>query len=60
MEEIIGKPAIKILKPMQDGDVISTFANTQKIKSWINFTPETSIKYGLEKFITWIRDYHKY
>jgi UDP-glucuronate 4-epimerase len=60
MENIIGRKAIKILKPMQDGDVVSTFANTKKFISWTNFTPETSIEHGLEKFITWMRDYHKY
>ena len=44
---------------MQDGDVLETFANVNKLQKLINFKPETSIKYGVRKFIDWYLNYYK-
>ena len=41
--------------PMQMGDVQYTSANTSKLENWINYKPKTSIKVGIEKFITWYK-----
>ena len=58
IEEIIGKKAIKDFLPMQQGDVKSTLADTSLLEEWINFKPSTSLKYGLEKFIMWYKDFY--
>jgi UDP-glucuronate 4-epimerase len=60
MEKIIGKEAIKINKPMQSGDVIATFADTQALESWVGFSPSTSLEVGLERFLYWVKNYYKY
>jgi UDP-glucuronate 4-epimerase len=59
LEEIIGLKAEKILLPMPKGDVKNTRANTNKLKNYISFKPNTEIKYGLEKFYTWYKSYYK-
>ena len=45
--------------PMQMGDVPYTSANTEKLEEWINYTPQTTIKVGIEKFIYWYRTFVK-
>ncbi len=60
LEQNIGIKAIKNFKEIQSGDVIKTYANTQKLNSWINYSPRTSIDKGVELFIKWYKDYYKY
>ncbi len=57
IEKAIGKKANKEYLPMQPGDVKETYAETAKLESWIEFKPNTSIKEGVRKFITWYMDY---
>ena len=45
--------------PMQMGDVQYTSANTSKLENWINYKPKTTIKVGVEKFITWYRAFYQ-
>jgi len=58
LEKSIGIKAIRKLMPMQLGDVAATAANTNELKDWVNFIPNTSVSVGIEKFVTWYRDYH--
>ena len=58
LEETIGKKAIKEFLPMQNGDVISTCADTSKLKNWIGFSSKTSLREGLIKFVRWYKDYY--
>ena len=53
LENCLGLKAEKIYKPLQPGDVIETYANTNKLKDWINYKPSTSIEIGVEKFAKW-------
>ena len=46
-------------KPLQDGDVVSTFADLENIRNWIGFQPSTSIKKGVEEFAKWFISYSK-
>ena len=59
LEKNLGMKAVRNLMPIQPGDVKDTFANTSKLKEWINFTPTTSIENGIEKFIDWYKVYNK-
>tara|TARA_Y100000589_G_C27198691_1_gene648290 strand:- start:10848 stop:11870 length:1023 start_codon:yes stop_codon:yes gene_type:complete len=45
--------------PMQMGDVPYTSADTSKLEKWINYKPETSIKDGIDKFITWYKNFYQ-
>jgi UDP-glucuronate 4-epimerase len=59
LEEKLGKKARKVFKPMQPGDVFKTYASTEKLSSKINYTPQTSLEEGLEKFTEWFKRYFK-
>ena len=60
MEKAIGKEAIRNLKPMQAGDVLTTFADTQALNDWVGFSPATSLDVGLVRFSDWVRVYYQY
>tara|TARA_B100001093_G_C26631066_1_gene928930 strand:- start:584 stop:1021 length:438 start_codon:yes stop_codon:yes gene_type:complete len=44
--------------PLQKGDIRMTLADNNKIKKLINFKPNTSIKFGISKFIDWYLKYY--
>jgi UDP-glucuronate 4-epimerase len=60
LEQAIGKPAIKNFKPLQPGDVLATYADTQALRSWSGFAPATPLASGLGKFAEWVRQYYNY
>ena len=60
MEKAIGLQAIKNFKPMQAGDVLATYADTQLLNDWVGFAPSTPLDIGLGRFIDWVRDYYHY
>ena len=59
IEENLRIKAEKIFEPLQDGDVVTTYADINNAKEWINFSPSTSIEKGVEKFIIWFKEYYK-
>ena len=59
IEAKLGMKAIRNLVPMQEGDVEETFADTQDLEKEINFKPATPIDQGIERFVTWYREYYK-
>jgi len=58
LEQIIGIDAIKSFESMQLGDVQKTLANTSLIKDWIGFVPRTDLRYGLQQFIEWYKNFY--
>lgn len=60
MEQAAGKKAIRVLKPMQPGDVPATYADTDALNAWVGFAPSTPLAVGLERFIVWVRAYYGY
>ena len=59
IENQLNKKAEKNFLPVQDGDVIETYANVNKLHKLINFKPQTSIEFGVKKFIEWYLKYYK-
>ncbi|NUO76948.1 MAG: NAD-dependent epimerase/dehydratase family protein [Lysobacter sp.] len=57
IEAAAGKPAQKVYKPMQPGDMIETMADTARAKAAFGFEPATSIETGLPQVVAWCRDY---
>ncbi len=53
LEGLSGRTAIKEMVPAQPGDVVATYADINKAKNKLGFSPRTSIDEGLEKFVTW-------
>ncbi len=58
LETLIGKKAVKIMKPMQQGDVVSTYADISALHKRTGYVPRTGISEGLKEFIDWYREYH--
>ena len=58
IEKVLGIKAKKIFHPMQEGDVQSTFSNSDNIKNWVGFKPSTTISEGVEKFIFWYKNFY--
>ena len=44
---------------MQPGDVPITFADIEPLRNLSGFSPQTSIDYGIRKFVEWFKLYHK-
>jgi UDP-glucuronate 4-epimerase len=59
LEDVLGKKSIQHYKPMQDGDVYKTFANTTKLENFTGFKPKTNLRDGLKVFVEWYKDYYK-
>ena len=51
IEKALNKKGKKIFKPMQPGDVQSTYANVESLFNYINFKPETNLEEGINAFV---------
>jgi UDP-glucuronate 4-epimerase len=58
LEQAWQKTTTKEFLPMQSGDVQKTMASTDRLESWVEFKPKTSLFEGIEKFVDWYRDYY--
>lgn len=59
LENCLGKKAIKEFLPMQPGDVPMTYANVEDLIKDVGFQPNTSLEVGLEKFVSWYKNYYQ-
>lgn len=59
LEQALGKTAIKNMLPMQPGDVVSTYADVEALKAAVEFSPSTSIEFGIKQFVQWYREYYR-
>jgi UDP-glucuronate 4-epimerase len=57
IEGYLGKKAVKLMRPMQPGDVLSTFASTEMLEKYTGYKPQTSIEDGLKRFVEWYVDF---
>lgn len=51
IEKALDKKGKIVFKPMQPGDVQSTYANVESLFRYINFKPETNIEDGIKAFV---------
>ncbi len=58
LEELVGKRAIIEMKPMQPGDVPNSRADVKDLREDVGFSPDTDIRYGLEQFVNWYKEYY--
>ena len=58
IENAAGRPAQKIMKPMQPGDMVETAADTQRAHDALGFAPRTSIATGIPQLVAWCRAYY--
>ncbi len=59
IEAAAGKPAQKIMAPMQPGDVHETYADIGPAQKIFGFDPKTPIGEGIPQFTAWYKDYYK-
>lgn len=54
----LGTKANKNLLPLQQGDFKASHADSSKLYNSIDFSPNTSIDYGIKEFINWYKKYY--
>jgi UDP-glucuronate 4-epimerase len=57
IERFAGREAEKRYLPMQPGDVEETFADVDALEAATGFAPTTPLETGVERFVTWYRDW---
>jgi UDP-glucuronate 4-epimerase len=57
LEAALGVEAVKIMRPMQPGDVTATFANIDKLAALTGYKPKVKLAEGLQRFVEWRRAY---
>lgn len=56
IESAMGKKAKMVMKPMQPGDVVETYADIEELQKDMGFSPCTSIGSGISKFVEWYKE----
>ena len=57
VECAVGRTAIKVLLPMQPGDVPATYADVDRLERLTGARPNTPLPVGVERFVRWYRGY---
>ena len=58
IEDALGKKAEKNFMPMQDGDVVSTYADVSGLINDFGYKPDTSLEDGIGKFVKWYKEFY--
>ncbi len=59
IEDALGKKAEKNFMPMQDGDVVSTYADVSGLISEFDYKPDTKLADGIGEFVKWYKDFYR-
>jgi len=57
LERALGRKALLEFAPMQKGDVVKTFADIEKSRRLLGFSPKTTLEEGLERFAAWFGEF---
>lgn len=58
IEKSVGRPATKLMRPKQPGDVDRTCADVSALEAAVGFRPTTPIDVGIERTVAWYRQYY--
>jgi UDP-glucuronate 4-epimerase len=58
LESAIGQEAVKVMRPMQPGDVTATYADISKLNALTGYKPKVKLGEGLGRFADWHRGFH--
>lgn len=58
LETALGQEAIKIMRPMQPGDVTATYADVSKLQALTGYHPKIMLEEGLQRFAAWYRQFY--
>jgi len=59
IEKELNKKSIKIMLPMQPGDVGKTSADINRISNEYKYSPKVDINIGVKNFVDWFLKYYK-
>ena len=59
LERALGKEAEKNFMPLQDGDVVSTYADVSGLMKEFGYKPQTPLSKGIAEFVKWYREFYK-
>jgi UDP-glucuronate 4-epimerase len=57
LETALGVEAVKVMRPMQLGDVTATFADIGKLNALTGYKPKVKLAEGLRRFVEWRLSY---
>ena len=57
LEQALGREAVKVMRPMQPGDVTATYADVSKLKALTGYDPRITLADGLPRFVDWWRQW---
>jgi UDP-glucuronate 4-epimerase len=55
LERVLGRQALKVMRPMQAGDVTATYADVGKLNALTGYQPKVMIEEGLTRTAAWYR-----
>jgi len=58
LERALGREAVKIMRPMQPGDVTATYADITKLNALTGYAPRIDLAEGLPRFVAWWRGWN--
>lgn len=59
LEQALGREARKNFLPMQPGDVVATYADTEDLRRDIGFEPKTPLAEGIAHWVKWYKAYQE-
>ncbi len=59
LEDCLGIKAEKRMLDMQPGDVPATYANVDDLVCDLGYRPNTSLEYGVDRFVDWYKKYYR-
>jgi len=59
LEKAIGREAVKVMRPMQPGDVTATYADVSKLHALTGYKPKVMLAEGLQRFADWYLSHYK-
>ena len=57
LERLLGREAVKVMQPMQPGDVTATHADISRLNALTGYRPKVMLEDGLACFVDWYRDF---
>jgi UDP-glucuronate 4-epimerase len=58
LEDALGRKAEKVMRPMQPGDVTSTYADISRLQALTGYQPKVMLEDGLRRFAEWYRGHY--
>jgi UDP-glucuronate 4-epimerase len=58
-EDCLGAKAVRVMKPLQPGDVPDTCADVTELAAAVGYRPATPVEVGIRNFVEWFREYYR-